>query len=122
VKEDGFSWRIPQARRPGRPGTAVTRGELVVGYSVNYRDYHFAKEVDLAEIASRLSEYGQLSSDAGLGVRFEPDTDEWPSTYFGPDGSIHLITRRMGLSDVTDYIGTLAHILDTQIVEEIVHH
>jgi hypothetical protein len=93
-----------------------------VARSIKYDDYHFERGVDVMELAARLSNYGELSSDSGMGVRFEPDSTDWPSTYFAPDGSIHLVTTGMGLNEVTTYICRLSEIVGVEIVESTVGH
>lgn len=93
-----------------------------MAHAIRYADYRFADSVDLMQVAERLSGYGDLSTSAALGVRFEPTADDWPATYFGSDGSIHVVARRARLEDLIGYMDFLSEVVGMDIIETTTRH
>jgi len=89
-----------------------------MAFGVSYIDYRFKGGVDLVDVLERLSDYGDLEAEGPTGVRFEPDSEDWPVTYFRGDGSIHVLTRGLDLGDVVAYVHALSRVVGADIVEE----
>lgn len=91
-----------------------------MGHAIRYTDYRIAGPVDLVDMAERLSDYGDLTANMALGVRFEPDHEGWPPTYFTTDGTIHLVAgqKSMELEELISYIGFLSEVLGCSIEED----
>lgn len=88
-----------------------------MAFTVDRPAYRFANDVDMFSVLDRLAELGELSAEGTLGVRFEPVRSGWPPTYFRADGTIQVVSGRLGLSEVATYLDELSEVLGSDIVE-----
>lgn len=86
-------------------------------FSAGHSDYRLVGPVDMLAVCERLSEWGELTAEGPLGIRFDPSKGDWPATYFRPDGTIHLVTGSLRLEEVAAYLDELALVLGSRIVE-----
>ncbi len=77
--------------------------------------YRVAGVVDVEGMVDKLSMYGHVAQVGSSGLRFLPDRNEWPATYFNFDGTIDLITSHVCLDKLDEYVEVISELLGVDI-------